>query len=63
MEAYSLPTGNIRKAKWFGHIWHRNHRLKHIVEVKIGESIEVTGRRRGRCKKLVDNLKEKRGYW
>jgi hypothetical protein len=62
-EMYILPTVNVRKANWIRHIWRRNHRLKHIVEAKIGEGIEVTGRRRGRHKKLVDNLKEKRGYW
>jgi len=54
---------NVRKANWIGHILHWNCRVKHIVEAKIGGSIEVAGRRRGRRKKLVDNLNEKRGYW
>jgi hypothetical protein len=34
--------------------------LKHVIEGKIEERIEVTGRRR---KQLLDDLKEKRGYW
>ena len=59
-ERYILLIINVRKADWIGHIWHRNCRVKHVVETKIGGSIEVTGRRRGGRQKLVDNLKEKR---
>jgi hypothetical protein len=62
-ERYILPTINIRKANWICHIWHRNCRVKHTVETKIGGSIEMTGRRRGGRQKLVDNLKGKRRYW
>jgi hypothetical protein len=40
----------------------RNCLLKHIIEGKIEERIEVMGRRGGRCKQLLDDLKEKRGY-
>jgi hypothetical protein len=37
--------------------------LKHAIEGKIKEKIEVTGRRgRRRCKQLLDGLKEKREY-
>jgi hypothetical protein len=51
-----------RKANWIGHILRTNCLLKHVVEGKIEGRIEVTGRRRGRRKKLLDDLKEKRGY-
>jgi len=40
-----------------------NYRLKHAIEGKIEERIEVTGRRRKRRKQVPDDLKEKRGYW
>jgi hypothetical protein len=41
-----VQEGNIlqkkeRKAKWIGHIWHRNCLLKHVTEGKIEERIEV----------------------
>jgi len=36
---------------------------KHVIEGKIEGRIEVTGRRGGRCKQALDDLKEKRGYW
>jgi hypothetical protein len=39
----------------------RNCLLKHVIEGKIEERIEVTGRR-GRRHQLLDDLKEKRGY-
>jgi hypothetical protein len=37
--------------------------LKHVIEVKIGGEIEVTGRQERTHKELLDNLKETRGYW
>jgi hypothetical protein len=37
--------------------------LKHVIEGKIEERIEVTGRRGRRHQQLLDDLKEKRGYW
>jgi hypothetical protein len=58
-----LHTIKIRKANWIGYILRRNCLLKHIIERKIEERIEVTGRRGKRCKKLLDDLKETRGYW
>jgi len=36
--------------------------LKQIIEGKIKGGIEVTGRRGRRRRKLLDNLKERRGY-
>jgi hypothetical protein len=37
--------------------------LKHFLKRKIEERIEVTGRRGRRPKVVLENLKEKRGYW
>jgi hypothetical protein len=51
-----------RKANWIGHILRRNCLLREIIEGKIKWRIEVTGRRGRRRRKLLDNLKERRGY-
>ena len=51
-----------RKANWIGHILRRNCLLRRVIEGKIKGGIEVTGRRGRRRKKLLDDLKEKRGY-
>ena len=40
----------------------RNCLLKHVIEGKIKGGIEVTGRRRRRRRKLLDAIKERRGY-
>ena len=48
-----------RKTNWIGHILHRNCLLQRVIEGKIKWGIEVTGRRR---MKLLDDLKEWRGY-
>ena len=48
-----------RKANWIGHILRRNCLVKQIIEGKIKGQIEVTRRRR---KKLLDDLKDRRGY-
>ena len=37
--------------------------IKQIIEGKKEERIEVTGRRETRCKQLLNDLKENRGYW
>jgi len=51
-----------QKANWIGHILRRNCLLKQVMEGKIKGEMEVT-RRRGRIrKKLLDNLKDRRGY-
>jgi hypothetical protein len=34
-----------------------------VIEGKLEGRIELTERRGRRCKQLVDELKEKRGYW
>ena len=51
-----------RKAKWIGYKLHRNCLLQRVIEGKIKEGIEVTGRRGRRRRKLLDDLKERRGY-
>jgi hypothetical protein len=50
------------KANWIGHILCRNCLLQWVIEGKIKGGIEVTGRRGRRCRKLLDDLKERRGY-
>ena len=51
-----------RKANWIGHILHRNCLLQQVIEGKIKGQVEVTRRRGRRLKKLLDELKERRGY-
>ena len=51
-----------RKANWIGHILRRNCLLQQVIEGKIKEQIEVTRRRGRRRKKLLDDLKNRRGY-
>ena len=47
-----------RKANWTGHILRRNCVLKQVIEGKIKGEMEVARRR----KKLLDDLKDRRGY-
>ena len=47
-----------RKANWIGHILRRNCILKQVIEGKTKGEMEVTKRR----KKLLDDLKDRRGY-
>jgi hypothetical protein len=51
-----------RKANWIGNILRRNCLLERVIEGKIQGGIEVTGRRGRRRRKLLDDLKERRGY-
>jgi len=51
-----------RKANWIGHVLCRNCLLQRVIEGKIKGGIEVTGRRGRRRKKLLDDLKDRRGY-
>ena len=53
---------NKRMANWIGHILRRNCLLQRVNEGKIKGGIEVTGRRGRRRRKLLDDLKERRGY-
>jgi len=50
------------KAKWICHILRRNCFLQRVIEGKIQGGIEVTGRQGRRRTKLLDDLKERRGY-
>ena len=50
------------KANWIGHILRRNCLLQWVIEGKIKGGIEVTGRRGRRRRKLLDDLKERKGY-
>ena len=52
-----------RKANWIGHILRRNCLLRQVIEGKIKEQIEVTTRRETMRKKLLDDLKDRRGYY
>jgi len=45
---------------WIGHIFHRSCVIKHVIEGKIDGS---DGKTRKRRKRLMDNLKERRGCW
>jgi len=50
------------KANWFGDILCRNCPLKQVIEGKIKGEMEVVRRRGRKRKKLLDNLKDRRGY-
>jgi hypothetical protein len=45
-----------------GHILRRNCLLKQVIEGKIKGEMEVTKKQGRRRKKLLDELKERRGY-
>ena len=51
-----------RKANWIGHILCRNCLLQRVIEGNIKGGIEVRGRRGRRRRKLLDDLKVRRGY-
>jgi len=51
-----------RKANWIGHILRRNCLLKQIMEGKIKGEMEVARRRGRRRWKLLNDLKDRRGY-
>jgi len=50
------------KANCVGHILRRNCLLKQVIEGKIKGEIEVTRRQGRRHRKLLDDLKDRRGY-
>jgi hypothetical protein len=58
-----VHTVKRRKANWIGHSLRRNCLLRHVIEGKVEGKTEVMGRRGGRRKRLLDDLKEKGGYW
>jgi len=51
-----------RKANWIGHILHRNCLLQRVIKREIKGKIEVAERRGIRRRKLLDDLRERRGY-
>ena len=51
-----------RKDNWFGHILRRNCLIKPVIQGKIKGEMEVKRRRGRRRKKLLDDLKDRRGY-
>jgi hypothetical protein len=51
-----------RKSNWICHILRRNCLLRQVIEGKIEVGIEVTRIRGRRRRKLLDDLKERRGY-
>jgi len=57
-----LPEIRKRKVNWIGHILRRNCLLKQVIEEKIKREMEVARRRGRRRKKLLDDLKDRRGY-
>ena len=50
------------KGNWFCHILRRNCLLKQVMEGKIKGEMEVARRQGRRCKELLDDLKDRRGY-
>ena len=68
MKKYYLQQRNIlheiirQKANLIGYILRRNCLLQRVIEAKIKGGIEVTGRRGRKRRKLLDDLKERRGY-
>jgi hypothetical protein len=51
-----------RKTNWIGHILRRNCLLQQVIAGNIKGGIEETGRRGRRRRKLLADLKERRGY-
>jgi len=51
-----------RKSNWIGHILRINCLLKQVIEGKVKGEMKVARRRGRRRKKLLDGLKDKRGY-
>jgi len=51
-----------RKANWIDHFLRRNCLLKQVIEGKIKGEIEETRRGGRRRRKLLDDLKDRRGY-
>jgi hypothetical protein len=51
-----------RKASWICHILNRNDLLEQVIEGKVKGGIEVIGSRGRRCRKLLGDLRERRGY-
>jgi hypothetical protein len=57
-----LKTIQRRSAKCIGHILCTNCLLKHVTVGKLEGMIEVTGRRGGIRKRILNGLREMNGY-
>jgi len=57
-ERYIVHTVKRRKANWIGRILRRNCLLKHVIEGKMEERVDVTVRRARRSKQLQDDFNE-----
>jgi len=53
---------STQKANWIGQILLRNCLLQRVIEGKIKGGTEFIGRRGRKRRKLLDDLKERRGY-
>ena len=62
-ERNTLHTVKRRKTNLIGHILRRNCFLKDVIEGKLEGRVKETERRGRRCKQLLDDLNEKRGYY
>jgi hypothetical protein len=60
-ERNNPETIKRRKANWICHVLRKSCLLKHITIGKIDGKIEVRGRQ-GRCKKLLNDHKEKNRF-
>jgi hypothetical protein len=58
-----LRTIKCRKFHWIARKLRRTSILKHVIEGKREERLEVTRRRGRRLKQILDKLKETREYW
>ena len=52
----------IKQLIWIGHVLRRNWPLKHVTEGKMKGETEVTGRREGTRRQLLDDLKTETRY-
>jgi hypothetical protein len=52
-----------RKSNWIGHMLRRNCLLQRVIESKLKGGIDMTRKRERSCRKLLDELKERRGYF
>jgi len=57
-----LQEKRKQKANWIGHILRRNCLLKQVIEGKIKGEMEVARRWGRRRKRLLDDLKDRRGF-
>ena len=58
-----LHTVNRRKANWIDHVLRRSCLLKHVMEGRIEEIKLRTGSRGRSRKQVLDDIKEKKGYF